>query len=110
MPGALALSDMLQQTCSLQSCCVLRVTGCLWTPSGQGGYSRGDSATQPGSAGLAQHLGEHLSGGDSSYSHVPPRAEELFLSGLGRMKLHVAEEPVPVSTLVWRNCSQSSCQ
>lgn len=39
--------------------------------------------------------------------HVPPRAGEFLLPGLGRVKLHVAEEPVPVHTLVWRNCFQS---
>lgn len=66
--------------------------------------------TQPGPAGLSQHLEEDLSGGDSSCPHVPPRAGELLLPGLGRMKLHVTEEPVPVHTLVWRNCFQSFWQ
>lgn len=44
LPDGRASSDMLQQSCSLQSCHGLYVTGCLWISSGQGGYSHGDSA------------------------------------------------------------------
>lgn len=57
--------------------------------------------TQPGPADFAQHLGEDLREGDSHLTLMSLQEQETGLPGLGRMKLLMAEEPVPVHTLVW---------